>query len=164
MKNKFKVFLSLTILYAIFIFILSSKSNLGDPIEILDINILRSIFHFIEDIDMKFILYPFWIFYRYPDKAMHMILYVGFGILIYYTLNNSSNQNFKKHAFLLAIIIGSIYGASDEFHQSFVPGRSANIWDFGADVLGVTTAQTIIFIKEKICNKLRTLFRASKTG
>lgn len=133
------------------IFYLSSKSNLGDPIAILDMEILRSIIHYFEGSDLKFILYPLGIFYRYPDKAVHMILYAGFGFLLFYTVNNSSNPAFKNHAFLLVIIIGIIYGASDEFHQSFVPGRSASIWDLAADVLGVSIAQTIIFIKDKIC-------------
>jgi VanZ family protein len=29
-----------------------------------------------------------------------------------------------------------IYGISDEFHQSFIPGRFPNIWDVLADGLG----------------------------
>lgn len=133
------------------IFYLSSKSSLGDPGAILDMGIIRSIIHYFEGSDLKFILYPLVIFYQYPDKAAHMILYAGFGLLLFYTINNSSNPAFRDHAFLLAIIIGIIYGASDEFHQSFVPGRSASIWDLAADFLGVSTAQTIIFIKDKLC-------------
>lgn len=134
------------------IFYLSSKSNLGDIREILDINLLRSILNYFKEYDLKFLLYPFGILYRYLDKSVHMILYAGFGFLLYHTFNNSSNPASRNHAFLLAIIIGIIYGASDEFHQSFVPGRSASIWDLAADVLGVATAQTIIFIKDKLGN------------
>ncbi|MCX9084528.1 MAG: VanZ family protein [Candidatus Methanoperedens sp.] len=155
MKTRFNFFLSLTILYAILIFYLSSKSSLGDPRTILDMDILRNLIHFFEDSDLKFVLFPFAIFYRYPDKTMHMILYAGFGVLLFYTLKYSLNPVFRKQAFLFAIIIGFIYGASDEFHQSFVPGRSASMWDLAADVLGVTTAQTIIFIKDKICNRYK---------
>lgn len=155
MKNRFKVFLVLTILYAMLIFYLSSRSSLGDPRTIVDMEILRSIIHYFEGIDLKFILYPLGIFYRYPDKAIHMILYAGFGFLLFYTINNSSNPAFRNHALLLAILIGFIYGASDEFHQSFVPGRTASTGDLIADVLGVATAQTIIFIKDKICNRYK---------
>jgi len=152
MKKRFKIFLALTILYAMLIFYLSSRSDIGDPTAILDMEILRKIYHFIEGTDIELLLYPFGILYRYPDKAAHMMLYAGFGFLLYCTINNSSNPAFRNHAFLFAIIIGFIYGASDEFHQSFVPGRSSNTLDLGADVLGVATAQTIIFIKDKICN------------
>lgn len=146
------------------IFYLSSRSSLGDPREILDMEILRSIIHYFEGSDLKFILYPIGIFYQYPDKAVHMILYAGFGFLLFYTINYSSNPTLMSHAFMLAIIIGFIYGASDEFHQSFVMGRTASIWDLAADVLGVSIAQTIIFIKDELCNKHKTLLRAHKKG
>lgn len=137
------------------IFYLSSQSSLGDPRSILDLEILKNIFHYFDDSNLRFVLYPFYIFYRYPDKTMHMILYAGFGVLLFYTLKNSSNPAFRNHAFLMAIIFGMIYGASDEFHQSFVPNRSASSWDLVADVLGVATAQTIIFIKDKLYNRYK---------
>ncbi|NIW80004.1 MAG: VanZ family protein, partial [Calditrichae bacterium] len=38
---------------------------------------------------------------------------------------------------LIAIIIGIVYGISDEYHQSFVPGRFADVVDALADTLGI---------------------------
>lgn len=35
------------------------------------------------------------------------------------------------------LVLGILYGVSDEFHQSFVPGRSAELGDLIADSLGV---------------------------
>ena len=153
MKPRFKVFLSITIVYAMFIFYLSSRSDLGDPMAILDRDLLRSIVHYFEGYDLKFLLYPLVIFYQYPDKVAHMILYAFFGFLLYHTLKNSPYPSSGNHAMLLAIAIGILYGMSDEFHQSFVPGRSANIQDLVSDGLGVTLAQTFIFIKDKLCKK-----------
>ena len=132
------------------IFYLSSKSNLGDPRAILDMDILRSIFHYFEGSDLKYLLYPAVIFYEYPDKVGHMILYVFFGMLLYLTLKNSQYPSFRDNAMLLAIAIGILYGMSDEFHQSFVPGRNADIGDLAADGIGVTLAQTFIFLKDKL--------------
>jgi VanZ family protein len=37
---------------------------------------------------------------------------------------------------LVAILITSAYGASDEFHQWFVPNRSCDVWDWTADTIG----------------------------
>jgi VanZ family protein len=41
-----------------------------------------------------------------------------------------------RGALLLALSLASLYGATDEFHQSFVPGRSADVLDWLADTLG----------------------------
>ena len=36
------------------------------------------------------------------------------------------------------ILVGALYGASDEWHQSFVAGRDAALLDWVADLSGVT--------------------------
>lgn len=143
------------------IFYLSSRSDLGDPRAILDMDMIRNIIHYFEGSALKFILYPVGLFYQYPDKTAHMILYALFGFLLYLTLKNSPSPSFRDHAMLIAIAIGILYGMSDEFHQSFVPGRSANIPDLAADAIGVTLAQTFIFIKNKLSTK-RNDFSKSK--
>lgn len=38
---------------------------------------------------------------------------------------------------LFVLLIGSIYAMSDELHQSFVPGRMPDIFDFLVDVIGI---------------------------
>lgn len=35
-----------------------------------------------------------------------------------------------------AAIFAAVYGLSDEVHQAFVPGRTADIWDLAADAAG----------------------------
>ena len=39
-------------------------------------------------------------------------------------------------AAVLAVLAASAYGASDEWHQSFVPSRSAEVADWMTDTLG----------------------------
>ena len=39
-----------------------------------------------------------------------------------------------------AASIAVAYGVTDEWHQSFVPGRDADLWDVVADALGATLA------------------------
>jgi VanZ family protein len=38
---------------------------------------------------------------------------------------------------VLAVLLGILYGASDEVHQLFVPNRSSDVVDLLADTLGV---------------------------
>ena len=44
----------------------------------------------------------------------------------------------------LPLLICLIYAASDELHQSLVPGRYATLRDIGYDMLGVT----VVFLKK----------------
>jgi VanZ family protein len=40
----------------------------------------------------------------------------------------------------LAWVLTVLYAASDEFHQTFVPGRNGNVWDALIDGAGATLA------------------------
>ncbi len=153
MNNRFNVFLSLSIIYALLIFYLSSRSSLGDPgiiLDFLNLESLKDMIASLQHSNIEILLYPFYIFSKYPDKLTHIILYAGFGLLIYLALKHSSNPVIRNYAFILAIIIGTAYGASDEIHQSFVPGRTASVYDLLADIIGLTFAQIILFIKDRL--------------
>jgi VanZ family protein len=39
----------------------------------------------------------------------------------------------------MTIFIGTVYALSDEWHQSFVPGRNASLWDALFDAAGTGT-------------------------
>ncbi len=153
LNKNFRIYLILTCLFALFIFYLSSQSdtgNLGSLLDKLDFMELRNLIKSIEISNYEFIFFPFYLYYRYPDKVFHVILYAGFGFLLYLTIKNSSDTPLSKYPFIFAIMIGTIYGISDEFHQSFVPGRTASINELFADIIGLTIAQTIIFISKTI--------------
>ncbi len=84
--------------------------------------------------------------YDHKDKVLHMALYFGFGVLLHFTFKNSKNVFLRRYAAILAIILGILYGITDEFHQSFVPGRSSSEWDVLADSIGVIIAQAGIIV------------------
>jgi len=69
------------------------------------------------------------------DKVEHFGVYGLLGILVFDAVRRSSVLVLPKAA-LVAILITSAYGASDEFHQSFVPNRSCDVWDWTADTFG----------------------------
>jgi VanZ family protein len=93
-----------------FIFLLSSQPNLPGP----------------GDAALDFIF----------KKSAHMFVY---GIL-YWLLFRAVNVGKTKRMFLLPLCICIIYAATDEFHQSFIPGRTPTIRDVGFDTLGMTVS------------------------
>lgn len=138
----FHIFASLTCIYAALIFYLSS---LTDPTtHISDISLIPQIIETIEKHSLTFpIGFLEYLSYN-SDKIGHITLYFGFGILLYLTLNNTINPQIKKHAIIIAVILGTIYGLTDEIHQSFVPGRTASITDLLVDSIGVALAQAFM--------------------
>ncbi|MDP1990417.1 MAG: VanZ family protein [Syntrophales bacterium] len=74
------------------------------------------------------------------DKIAHFSEYYLFGCLICRWLLTEKSRFANRHALFLTILIGTLYGISDEWHQSFVPGRDASIWDAVVDALAVVTA------------------------
>ncbi len=60
----------------------------------------------------------------------------GYAVLGGLTLLALGTERGTRRAIALAIIISSAYGVSDEFHQSFVPGRTPDLFDWGVDTLG----------------------------
>jgi VanZ family protein len=67
------------------------------------------------------------------DKVVHFSVYGLLGVLTCRTRRGPG------WAFL-AVVLTSLYGASDEWHQSFVPGRTAGVADWIADTLGAAVA------------------------
>jgi VanZ family protein len=39
-----------------------------------------------------------------------------------------------------AVVGAALYGVTDEFHQSFVPGRDASVFDLIVNTIGATVA------------------------
>lgn len=70
------------------------------------------------------------------DKVLHLIEYAGLSLLCYRAFRWAAGERGAKHALWLAIVAATLYGASDELHQVFVPPREADPWDLTADALG----------------------------
>lgn len=94
------------------------------------------------------LLYMAWIFYLSSipnplpaplpdgmDKVAHFGTYGLLGILLARALYAQPQQRLFR-AWLACSLIAAAYGISDEFHQYFTPGRSAEVLDAAADGLG----------------------------
>ena len=65
-----------------------------------------------------------------PDWLLHAAAYAVFSLTLYLAMGPGRRQA------LAAAGIVAAYAALDEWHQSWVPGRSASLWDWLADVVG----------------------------
>ena len=75
---------------------------------------------------------------RVPDKPAHAFGYMGFGFVIARALAGGLPPRLTTRQFFIGLAIAVAYGASDEFHQRFVPGRTGDLPDLYADALGAT--------------------------
>jgi hypothetical protein len=81
--------------------------------------------------------------FLYQDKLFHATAY---GLLAFLALQVSSSFANIPNSFIWAWLYAVAYGASDEWHQSFVPGRYADVWDWVADGVGVTVVLITIYL------------------
>jgi VanZ family protein len=68
------------------------------------------------------------------DKLLHVTEYAGLAFLLGRALVGEGLGYLG--ACVLAVVLTSAYGASDEYHQFFVPMRSSDVRDWAADTLG----------------------------
>lgn len=114
-KNKFIRFWLPVYLYAIIIFIFSSISQ--PPV----------IFTF-----------------RHSDKFFHFIEYFIFGFLLIRAFKNSSFKLTALETRFLVVLIGFIYGITDEIHQYFVEGKVVATSDMIFDGIGALLGQFVL--------------------
>lgn len=78
------------------------------------------------------------------DKGAHAL---GYGILSALLLRALARGRFAGVTWKTAVVsvfLATLYGASDEFHQMFVPGRSPDIHDVLADATGAALAACLL--------------------
>jgi len=69
------------------------------------------------------------------DKVIHALVYSVLGALFFLALRHTSSFATGRIV-ALAALFALAYGLTDEFHQLFVPGRSAELYDALADGIG----------------------------
>ncbi len=85
-------------------------------------------------------------------KIAHFSIYTVVGLLTMSLV--STYQINQKKRIGITIGIGALYAMSDEFHQYFVPGRSAELRDVLIDTSGVIIGMLIIIAIITIYKKI----------
>ncbi len=83
------------------------------------------------------------------DKLLHSVIYGALAATTLYAVPKKRSREYPVRTGILVILFCLAYGFSDEFHQSFIPGRCPSLWDIGADLLGAVVVVSVWLYKKK---------------
>ena len=70
------------------------------------------------------------------DKVVHAAVYAVLGLLVAMPLERLKVIQRRTAIVIVAAMVVTAYGISDELHQRFTPGRSPDVYDVIADAIG----------------------------
>lgn len=70
------------------------------------------------------------------DKVLHCLVYAALGLATLFALPPDWRRQHPLKAGVAVVLFCLLYGATDEFHQSFIPGRFSSLADLAADAVG----------------------------
>lgn len=79
----------------------------------------------------------------WDDKLQHTVAYAILAVLVW-RAQSASREIWLRSA--IAILVASFYGAFDECHQLFVPGRECSLSDWHCDSAGAAMAAVVLGI------------------
>jgi VanZ family protein len=74
------------------------------------------------------------------DVNLHALVYFGLMLIVVRALARGTWSRVTVGVLLMAWAITVAYGASDEWHQMYVPSRHAELRDLAADAIGALGA------------------------
>ena len=75
-----------------------------------------------------------------PDVDLHALAYFGLMLVVVRAVSNASWSRITLAVLAVAWCITVAYGATDEWHQMYVPNRHAELRDLAADGIGACVA------------------------
>jgi len=95
----------------------------------------------------------------YLDKVVHALAYAPLGILFFRFFRFFRFEDRIRLSIILSILAASLYGASDEIHQYFVPSRVCDIADWISDSVGGAIGTLIYYRLIPSLTKYRLFYR-----
>lgn len=95
--------------------------------------------------------------FKFWDKLLHLKAFFIYGIFTIAAIASLRPMIKNGNLIALVLIIGFLFGLSDEIHQYFVPGRDADIWDLAADTAGVAISLTARNIVREYVSRICTV-------
>lgn len=86
------------------------------------------------------------------DKVVHVLVYGSMGVL--------AGIAFPRLGLLGVVLVVVGIGATDEFHQAFIPGREAGLPDLMADLAGgLVFLPAVLWLRRSLFPRYSYLFR-----
>jgi len=79
------------------------------------------------------------------DKLLHALAYAGLCACVIFAATRGRWREATVRVALASAVACVLYGITDEWHQSFVPGRDASAGDVAADALGSFAAAGTVY-------------------
>jgi VanZ family protein len=70
------------------------------------------------------------------DKVAHLAIYGLLAVTVFFAFGKRFSQMHPRLVPILVLLFCTLYGISDEWHQSFIPNRTASVFDVLADGAG----------------------------
>jgi VanZ family protein len=78
------------------------------------------------------------------DKSAHFLAYAALGASLVRALAGGRPSAMTGRRVVLAFVLATLYGASDELHQRFVPNRTPDPLDLVADAAGALAGAIVL--------------------
>ncbi len=72
------------------------------------------------------------------DKVAHFLIYALLAAAALYAFPEPVQRRRALFVGMFVVLLCVLYGITDEFHQSFIPGRCVSGWDLLADTVGAS--------------------------
>jgi VanZ family protein len=99
----------------------------------------------LSSLPQEHVLLEFPIFPTVSSVIKHMVEYFILSLLLsLWLMNRGRGVSSPFSIFILAVLIASAYGITDELHQAFVPTRFCDVWDVASNFFGSILVAPIV--------------------
>ena len=81
-----------------------------------------------------------------PDVGVHAVAYAVLGASLLRGFADAQWSQVTIRNACWAVLLAVVYGATDEWHQSFVPGRTPELRDLFADAVGSAFGASVVWL------------------
>jgi len=90
--------------------------------------------------------------FDFQDKLIHAFAY---GVMAFLFWQAWRGRLSLRLLAVLTVVFCSLFGVTDEWHQSFVPGRDASFFDWLADTMGAFLLTIALYKREFVVFQLK---------